>query len=163
MPGVEALIGDIRNNERLRSTSIVVAATGDMRASEITLLEAGANAVLRLPAGPDWDERLARLARVPQRAAVRVPVRLQVEGRTLLDLASADGTILNVSTSGMLLECTRPLELWTEMDFSFQLPGSRSTIAGRGRVVRLAGSGRFGVEFLELPAAAREAIDRLHL
>jgi DNA-binding response OmpR family regulator len=160
LPGTEDLIHDIRANERMRAISIVVAAHGDMRASEITLLEAGANAILRLPAGPSWDERLSRLARVPQRKAVRMRAQLQVEGRTLLDLASADGTIVNLSTAGMLIECGRPLELLSELSFSFHLPGGPTPITGRGRIVRLAGTNRFGVEFSELSRGAEDEIER---
>jgi DNA-binding response OmpR family regulator len=161
LPGTEDLIHDVRANERMRAISIVVAAHGDMRASEITLLEAGANAILRLPAGPDWDERLARLARVPLRKALRMRAHLQVEGRTLLDLASADGTIVNLSTAGMLIECGRPLDLWSELSFSFQLPGAATPITGRGRVVRLSGPSRFGIEFSELSRGADDEIERL--
>jgi DNA-binding response OmpR family regulator len=161
LAGTEDLIRDTRANGRMRAISIVVAARGDMRASEITLLEAGANAILRLPAGPAWDERLARLARVPVRKALRMRAHLQLEGRTLLDLVSADGTILNLSTAGMLLDCGRPLELGSELSFSFQLPESGAPITGRGRVVRLAGAGSFGVEFTELCPGAVEQIDRL--
>jgi DNA-binding response OmpR family regulator len=161
LPGAELLVRDIRADERARAASIVVAARGELRPSELALLDAGANAVLRLPAGPDWDERLARLAKVPLRKALRLLVHLQLEGRTLLDLASANGTILNVSTTGMLIECDHPLELGTEVAFSFRLPAAPSPIVGRGRIVRLAGAGRVGVEFLDLGAAAIREITSL--
>jgi hypothetical protein len=117
--------------------------------------------VLRLPAGPEWDERLSRLALVPSRRAVRLPVRLQIEGRTLLDLESVTGTILNVSATGFLVECDRLLELRVTVGFSFFLPGNPVAIAGHGRVVRAAGGGRFGIEFELLDSKTAEQMARL--
>jgi CheY-like chemotaxis protein len=159
--GAEELVRDIRADERTRALSIVVAARGDLRPSELSLLDAGVNAVLRLPAGPAWDERLARLLKVPRRRTIRVPVRLQFEGCTVLDFATANGTILNLSERGMLIECDRDLDLGIEVAFSFQVPAAQSTVAGRGRIVRLAGAARFGVEFHDLAPAAIEQMARL--
>ncbi len=161
LPGVEDLIRALRADERQRAISIVVAARGDMRPSELQLLDSGANAILRLPAGPEWDQRLSRLVSVPPRKAVRAPVRLELEGRTLLDMQLAHATILNLSVTGMLLETDRPLDLQSELSFSFFLPQFSTPIVGRGRVVRHAGGGRFGIEFDELPPEARDAIGRL--
>jgi CheY-like chemotaxis protein len=161
MAGAEQLVRDLRAGDGTRSTSIVVAARGDLRPSEFTFLEAGANAILRLPAGPEWDTRLARLIQVPLRKAVRVPVHLELEGRTMLDLESANGTVLNVSVSGMLVECDRPLALGADVTFSFFLPGHHAPVVGHGRVVRDGGGGRYGVEFLGLPKEAGDYIGRL--
>jgi DNA-binding response OmpR family regulator len=161
LPDAEGFVRDIRADEHARNASIVVAARGELRPSELALMDAGANAVLRLPAGPAWDERLARLTRVPLRMALRLPVHLQLEGRTLLDLASANGTILNVSTTGMLIECDRPLDLGVEVGFSFHLPMSSEPITGRARIVRLAGAGRFGVEFNGLPPGTAATLSLL--
>jgi CheY-like chemotaxis protein len=161
LPDAEVLVRDVRADECARVASIVVAARGDLRPSELALLDAGANAVLRLPGGPEWDERLARLTQVPLRKALRLPVHLELQGRTLLDLASASGTILNVSTTGMLIECDRPLDLGTEVSFSFCPPAAPSVIVGQGRIVRLAGAGRVGVEFFDLDAAAARTITSL--
>jgi DNA-binding response OmpR family regulator len=161
LPGVEELIRWLRDDGQHRMISVVVAARGDMRPSELHFLEAGANAILRLPAGAEWDQRIARLVAVPRRKAVRVPVCLELEGRTLLDVQLAHATVLNLSVTGMLLESDRPLELRTELAFSFFLPYISTPIVGRGHVVREAGSGRYGIEFDDLPLEAVEAIGRL--
>jgi hypothetical protein len=161
LPDAETLVRDVRTDEHARTASIVVAARGELRPSELALLDAGANAVLRLPAGPEWDGRLARLASVPQRKALRLPVHLEVEGRTLLDQATASGTLLNVSATGMLIECDHPLDLGAELGFSFRLRAARSPIVGQGRIVRLAEAGRVGVEFLHLDAATIGEIEAL--
>jgi DNA-binding response OmpR family regulator len=161
LPGLETFIRELRSHDHLRSLSVVIAARGDLRPSELQLLDAGANAILRLPAGPAWDDRLARLMLVPSRKAVRVPARLQLEGRTLLDVETINVTVLNVSATGMLIECDRPLELRAELGFAFFLPGGKTPLVGRGRVVRHAGAGRFGVEFEGLPQDALSLISRL--
>ncbi len=160
-PGAEAFIREVRQDELTRSVSVVVAARGEFRSHELQLLEAGANAVLRLPPGPEWDERLARLARVPSRRAVRLPVRLQIEGRTLLDLTSITGTVLNLSATGFLVECDRVLDLGVTVRFSFFLPGNPVAIVGQGRVMRDGGAGRFGVEFDRLDGEAAEQMAHL--
>jgi len=157
----ETFVRRLRADERTRAVSIVVAARGDLRPQELQLLDAGANAVLRLPAGPEWDARLSRLANVPGRRAVRLPVRLQIQGRTLLDLDSVTGTILNLSATGILVECDRTLELCSEVGFSFFIPGAPIPILGRGRVVRDAGGGHFGIEFAGLSPEAAAQIARL--
>src|SRR5688572_8255419 len=64
LPRAHELIVSIRKNAAIRSCSIVVLARGDFETAEIDLLEAGANAILRFPAGPEWDERLDRLLKV---------------------------------------------------------------------------------------------------
>jgi DNA-binding response OmpR family regulator len=161
LAGLEGFIRELRANDHLRSLSIVVAARGDLRPSELQLLDAGVNAILRLPAGPAWDDRLARLIVVPSRKAVRVPARLQLEGRTFLDVETVNVTVLNVSATGMLIECDRPLELRAEMGFAFFLPGGKTPLVGRGRVVRHAGAGRFGIEFDGLAPEALSLIAQL--
>jgi len=161
LPGLEGFIRQLRSHDHFRTLSIVVAARGEMRPSELQLLEAGANAILRLPAGPAWDTRLERLIEVPSRKAVRAPVRLELEGRTLLDVETVNATVLNVSSTGMLIECDRPLDLQTDLGFTFFLPGGKTPLVGRGRVVRHAGAGRFGIEFDGLGTAALEIISRM--
>jgi CheY-like chemotaxis protein len=161
LPGLEGFIRQLRSHERYRTLSIVVAARGEMRPSELQLLEAGANAILRLPAGPVWDARLSRLIEVPSRKAVRAPVRLELEGRTLLDVETINATVLNVSSTGMLIECDRPLDLQSDLGFTFFLPGGKTPLVGRGRVVRHAGAGRFGIEFDGLATTALEIISQL--
>jgi c-di-GMP-binding flagellar brake protein YcgR len=131
-----------------------------MRSADVSLLELGANAVLRLPAGPDWDERLERLIRVPARKPVRVLVRLEVERTDWLGVDSVSAMMLNVSATGMLVEAERALDLRSELSFAFALPGVERPIQGRGFVVRHAGGRQYGVEFLSLEPGGREGIER---
>ncbi len=67
-----------------RSTAIVVLGRSEFGFDHLELLEAGANAILPLPPGQDWDDRLMRLIHVPVRKTTRFPVNLQPAGRPAL-------------------------------------------------------------------------------
>src|SRR2546428_1096915 len=73
LPGSYELIVALREDPGTRRVSIAIVARGDLDPAELALLEAGANAILRLPPGPDWDERLMRLLDVPVRREARPP------------------------------------------------------------------------------------------
>lgn len=157
LPRAGRLIENLRSDESTRAVSIVVAARGEMVDTELHLLEAGANAVMRLPAGEEWDERLSRLMRVPPRRAARVPVRIQFEGKTAR-IETVWGSVLNLSVTGMLIEATGPLEIGSDLDFKFQLPGSSEPIRGVGQIVRIAESDCYGVRFYGLEGGGAERV-----
>ena len=57
----------------------------------------------------------------------RVPVRLQLEGKTQR-VEAIWGTVVNLSANGMLVELGFPLPPGTNLDFSFQLPGDDAPV-----------------------------------
>ena len=73
------VVAQLRQDPLTRNVSIVALARGDFDPSEVALIEAGANAILRLPPGPEWDDRLVRLIHVPLRRATRFEMALQIE------------------------------------------------------------------------------------
>jgi CheY-like chemotaxis protein len=158
MPGADRLVATVRKDPQTRRSSIVVIARGDMDPVEVDLLEHGANAILRLPVGPEWDERLTRLIEVPLRQELRVPVRFEMEARTGDGVETQTATVINISVSGMLIDSPSPLHIGDDLDVSFQLPDSDAVIRGTGRVVRQAGRSQFGLEFYGLEADGREQI-----
>ena len=146
LPRSDKLVAALREDPSTRGLSIVVAARGDFDPAEVELLEAGANAILRLPAGPEWDERLPRLLDVPERRQARFTVDFAVEavgGGT----EPTSATALNLSVSGMLLESPVGLAVGDEVQLRFQIPDSEHTVSTIARVVRVAAPGQFGVEF----------------
>jgi DNA-binding response OmpR family regulator len=147
LPGAGELITDLRRDPATRPLSIVVLGRGDFDAGELDLLEAGANAILRLPAGPQWDERLARLIQVPLRREGRFPVHFDVAAETGSPHASGLGLALNLSVRGMLMQCSLPLGIGDDLDLGFRLLETDATINVRGRVVRETKGDRFGLEF----------------
>jgi DNA-binding response OmpR family regulator len=142
-PRAADLVSALRRDETTRSTSVVVAARGDFEPAEVDLLEAGVNAILRLPPGPDWDERLMRLLAVPIRREARFAVQFDLEAVHVGE--SLVGTAMNLSEHGMLIQSPTPLAIGEHIRFAFRLPGA--FIDGRGRVVRQAGTGQYGVVF----------------
>lgn len=160
LPRADQLVAALREDRSTRGLSIAVVARGDFDAAELGLLEAGANAILRLPAGPDWDARLNRLLAIPQRRQARFPVSFWVVAAGPLLQEPVPATGLNLSENGMLVETrVADLDLGSELEFDIRLPGG-DAFAGSGRVVRLAGPGQYGVEFARLDPPAADVVRR---
>ena len=155
LPRAADLVRSLRIDAKTRRTSLVVVADGDFDPREVDLLEAGANAILRLPANGHWDERLDRLLNIPARREARFDVRFSVEATLAGGVAT--GELVNLSAHGMLLETKAPVAVGDWMVFRFQLPSA--VVTGRGRVVRLAGAGRYGVVFESLEGSGRAHIE----
>jgi CheY-like chemotaxis protein len=158
LPRGAELVAALREDAATRRASIVVLARGDHDTLEVELLEAGANAVLRLPPGPEWEPRLRELLAVPVRRQARLAVHLQVEGFRSGGVP-VEGLALDLSQTGMLLEVRAPLHPGDDLDLRFHTP-DRNLIEARARVVRQAGAARFGVQFAGLGSAERERIRR---
>jgi hypothetical protein len=134
-------------------------ARGDFDASEVELLECGANAILRLPAGPDWNERLQRLMDVPVRKEARFPVSFGVEASSS-GSGAADAQAVNLSASGMLIETAAPLSMQEEVQLQFRLPPAPDAVRVEAQVVRMATPKQFGVEFRRVGADVSRRIQR---
>lgn len=160
LPWAPELVRVLRADPLTRAVSIAVVSRGEFNPREVELLEAGANAVLRLPVGPDWDERLSRLAHVPTRAEARCGVDFEVDATVRQGAPSLRGVALDLSTTGMLLQSPVELTVGEDVDFRFHLPGAGPLVAGCGRVVRQAGERRYGVEFYGLEGQGSEDVRR---
>lgn len=146
LPWAARILSALREDPSTRGLSLVVMARGDFDPSEVELLECGANAILRLPAGPEWNERLERLLDVPVRKEARFPVSFGIEA-TSNGTAAANARALNLSASGMLIETTSTLEVREEVQLQLRLPPEGDLVRVAGQVVRLAAPSQFGVEF----------------
>jgi hypothetical protein len=124
----------------------------------VELLEAGANAILRLPPGPDWDDRIIRLIDVPVRREARLPVEFGVDALGTGVAERFPAQALNLSRSGILIETSAELGIGDELELEFPLDGE--TVMGRGRVVRHGAPHHFGVQFAPLPDWAAQRIER---
>jgi CheY-like chemotaxis protein len=159
LPRAGALISGLRRDPSTRPLSIVILARGDMGPGEVELLEAGANAILRLPASAEWDDRLVKLIQVPLRREGRFPVHFEVEARAPMAPEPGLALALNLSRHGMLIECSSPLAVGDDLHFSFRLPGPDGAVTGSGRVVREARPDRYGIEFRALHEGGAEKIE----
>jgi len=156
LPKAAELVRSLRTDPKSRQTSVVIVARGDFESSELELLEAGANAILRLPADAAWDERLDRLLHIPARKEARFDVDFAVE--TALETGPpTNGSAVNLSVHGMLLKTKATLAVGDSISFAFRVPGA--LIAGRARIVRQAGGGQFGVCFESLEGQGRAKIE----
>jgi hypothetical protein len=155
-PWAERLVRTLRRDLQTRGLSVAVLARGDFDPCEVDLLEAGANAILRLPPGPGWDDRVTRLIHVPTRREARFPVFFDVEAQH--GVRSSAATAVNLSVRGMLIESSFPLRVGDDIDFRFRLPGSQEQIVGTAQVVRIGPRGRYGVEFYGIEGRGDELV-----
>lgn len=147
LPWADRFIAAVREAPATRSLSIAVMARGDFDPGEVALLEAGANAILRLPPGPEWDERIPRLMRVPVRKETRFSVSFQVDTLSVSGSSAQPALALNLSTSGMLVETPAGMTVGDPVALDFRLPDRNDRVRLDARVVRVAGPDRFGLEF----------------
>ena len=144
--GLEPFIKALRKSATQKKVSLVVLSEDDFDPSEVELLEAGANAILRLPPNDDFNARVGRLMDVPSRRDVRIPVRLQVAatsgfGATVPVLAQ------NLSHSGMLIESNHPLNMGDEVSIALRFEESGEIFSATAHITRNAGPNRYGARF----------------
>jgi CheY-like chemotaxis protein len=159
MPGAASIVAAVREDPITRTTAIVALGRSEFGFGHLDLLEAGANAILPLPPGHDWDDRLMRLIHVPVRRATRFPVDLAIVGG-LQNGLSFTGRALNLSVHGLLLESDHALQVGDDLRLSFEMPGAAGVVRGTGTVVRAASAHHFGVELTHVHEDGRVRIKR---
>jgi CheY-like chemotaxis protein len=159
LPGAATLVAALRQDALTRPLAIVALGRSDFGSSQLDLLEAGANAILPLPPGADWDDRLMRLVHVPIRKATRLPVEMAIEGGLRGGLCFP-GRSLNISVNGVLIECRQPLEVGDDLRLAFELPAGHGPVKATGTVVRVTPPQRYGVEITSVEGDGRVRIKR---
>lgn len=159
IPRAASVVAALRSDPATRAIAIVALGRSEFGFDHLDLLEAGANAILPLPPGHDWDDRLMRLIHVPVRRATRFPVDMALEGG-LRNGLSFTGRALNLSVHGLLLECRQGLQVGEDLRFSFDMPASGGSVRGTGTVVRAASAHHFGVELTHVEGDGRVRIKR---
>ena len=157
-PGARDLVRGIRSEPLTRHIAVaVLARRGGESAFADELLGRGVE-ILRVPPGPDWDERLVRLLHVTPRRAVRRPVDVDVYARgegSAMRIAARD-----VSVAGMLVECAGDFEIGEKLRVRFSLPRSAAPLEGTAWVVRKGQSRQWGLEFLYLDGTGVDDLGR---
>jgi CheY-like chemotaxis protein len=159
LPGAASIVSALRQDPTTRAVAIVALGRSEFGFDHLELLQSGANAILPLPPGQDWDDRLMRLIHVPVRKTARFPVNLSLQGG-LRDGAKFAARVLNLSVHGLLLECRQPLRVGEDMHLAFDMPSGHGAVAARGTVVRQALEDRFGVELTHVEGDGRVRIKR---
>jgi DNA-binding response OmpR family regulator len=109
-------------------------------------------ALIKAMRGPMLQEK-RRHVRLPFWAMVKCRAGAQEEPQFI-------SKSLTLSESGMSLDLARDLEQAQELEVEFSLPNSDKPVKANARVVRTLGPNLVGVEFLNLEAKGREAIQR---
>jgi CheY-like chemotaxis protein len=157
LPDAPALAAALRREPLTRGLSIAGLGQSDFGLVLVELLESGVNAVLPLPPGADWDDRLMRLFHVPARKVARFPVSFAVgvgRGRG----EPFEGRAMDLSVHGLLLQSGFPLQVGEDLRLAFDLPGG--PVRGTGTVVRLASPEGVGVELTSVEGDGRVQIKR---
>jgi hypothetical protein len=158
-PNVVAVAGGLRRDPLTRGLSIAGLGRTDLEPVLFELLDAGVNAILPLPPGADWDDRLMRLSNVPARKVARFPVSFAVGvGRGQGE--PFEGWALNLSVHGLLLRSSFRLEVGEDLRLAFELP--LGPVRGTGTVVRQASQAGGGVELASRGRWARAIIRTGH-
>jgi hypothetical protein len=147
LPGVKSLV-DALHDQALPHPMSIVALSHEVADPQDADVSSGrVNAVLSLPPGPEWDDRLDRVLEMPTRKQARYDVRFDVE--TLLQRAGPHrGLALNMSAGGILLECPGlGLHPGDDVALHLPIPGQQVAVEGRARVVRQPDPQRLGLRF----------------
>jgi hypothetical protein len=141
LPGVEALVAALRSRPLPHPVSIVALShgIGGLQAS-------GVDAVLSWPPGPEWDERLVEVLKVPTRQQVRYDVHFDIEARLRQRRDVYRGLALNISAGGLLAQAGVSLTPGDDLELLLPLPGD-GPVEGRARVVRQPLEERLGLRF----------------
>lgn len=151
MGGIE-LCGRVRSDIALRDVSLIMIC--DRAGPAVAESQrAGANAILTRPLDTgELFSKVSHLLMVQDRMAVRVPMRITVNGKDRQ--ATFVGMSRDISVSGMLLESGRGLREGERLECSFTVSGRVVTV--ECVVVRSeersGGAFRYGVKFLNLDA-----------
>jgi CheY-like chemotaxis protein len=147
LPGATELVASLRRQTLPHPISIVALShvatgAGDEEAAS------GVDAVLSLPASPDWDARLDQVLSVPTRKQERFDVRFEIETLLRHEPVGRAGLALNMSAGGVLVECAGlGLVPGDDVDLRLPIPGLSAAVKGRARVVRNPVAEHLGLRF----------------
>ena len=143
-----------------RRTPIIMV-TGETRRDAMSrAFEAGANFFLYKPFDRGRLMRVLRAAHAPIEQERRKFQRVAVALHAVLVAGNdkIEGTTVDLSLKGMLVEAKHALPVGTQLKFKVDLAAGQKGVSGSGKIVRLAGPLRMGIEF---DSVTGEDADRL--
>ncbi len=162
MPGDEVCRA-IRADDELKKVSIILATLYSGEAETERCKAAGANACIKKPINRDeLAEKMATLLGIPARQAIRILVKVKVEGKVGSDFFIAN--TVDVSVTGLLFECDHDLASGDMIETSFFLPGNGGyhRVVAKSQLMRSVPSEgslkRYGVRFTEFAEGTPEQI-----
>jgi two-component system, OmpR family, alkaline phosphatase synthesis response regulator PhoP len=153
---------EIRSDEELRNTSLLLVCDRDAGDHADLCLGAGCNDVIYRPLQRrELDQKVERLTSIPVRRQLRtitkIEVSLEKNGRFIL------GRSINISANGILVEVDRVLPGDGTLRLHFFLPGDPKALQLEASVLRAEFSGtmaKYGIRFNNLGPDERERIER---
>ena len=143
---LKEVVGMIRDQSSLScNTSLLVLAQPGSVDEASALIGRGVNRVMLLSDPPELIGRqVADLLDIAPRAAIRLSTRLRT---SLADGAEeVPGEVVNLSTSGMLVETDTPFEMGEQVVVSIHIGDRDESISAKGEVVRRAVADRGGID-----------------
>lgn len=159
-PGARALFEALARETAAAPLTLAVLAPAGPSLAELDLVEAGAHAVLRLPAGAAWEATLENVLPVTLRREHRFPVYYEVQARRGSAGAAGLAVVLDLAVGGALVQCESGWGVGDLVELRFRLPSSSRPVVAAGTVVRREGT-RYGVRFQWLSGAAAEDLRAL--
>jgi CheY-like chemotaxis protein len=155
-------IREVRADEELRNTSLLLVCDRDSGDHADLCLGAGCNDVIYRPLQRrELDQKVERLTSIPVRRQLRtitkIEVSLEKNGRFIL------GRSINISANGILIEVDRVLPGDGALRLHFFLPGDPKALQLEASVLRAEFSGtmaKYGIRFNNLGPEERERIER---
>jgi PilZ domain-containing protein len=159
-PGAGALFEALARETADAPLTLAVLAPGAPSLVELDLVEAGAHAVLRLPAGATWEATLENVLPLTLRREHRFPVYFEVQARRGSSGAAGLAVVLDLAVGGAQVQCETEWTVGEAVELRFRLPASSRSVVASGSVIRRTGT-RYGVEFQWLSGAAAEDLRAL--
>ena len=156
----DALCSAFRKDGDMKNVSVLIVCAGS-RSDFERCQSCGANSYITKPLDPvKFLEKVGALIDVPKRTGIRVLIRVSVMGS--INSESFFCTSVNISTSGILLECEKIIPKGAIVNCSFFVPGSER-ITVDCEVMRVTSVPpdlhHYGVKFLNLHQDHRTAVE----
>jgi CheY-like chemotaxis protein len=155
-----ALARQMRSAGINRRTPLVAISGGKTNGSMAAAFGAGANFVLFKPVNRTQLASLAHIIKGPveqeRRRFRRVKVRRKVTILSGSDVSN--GTTLDLSLNGMMVQCDQTFPVGTILSLAIELMPGSSPVSAKARVARLAAAGFMALEIEDGSATEREKI-----
>jgi hypothetical protein len=148
LPGTDKLVESLRSQALPHPVSIVALSRNTTALGGGQAEPGGIDAILSMPPGPEWDDRLVDVLQLPTRKQARFDVSFAVEARLRHRPLIQRGLVLNISIGGILIDAQGlRLQAGDDVSLSLQIPGTGDPVEGRARVVRQRLAERLGLRF----------------
>jgi ActR/RegA family two-component response regulator len=151
------LVEFVRRQRATRQT-VLLALVSSLDAARLAC-NLGADFILNKPLDAEMTRKTLRAAHTMTIRESRSGIRERVHSPATVSVGDLQfvGAVVDVSESGIGLECAQLIEIGKQLQIEFSLPGCDRAVRCTGKVVRVE-PGRLGIHFLYLSAASAEVV-----